>query len=258
MTDKSSKKQTPEPGREQAFEALNRLHRTLDDLDERGLVLSLAAFAEDALGQLLAAFMRPTQASADLLTGFNAPLGTFSSRIKACAALGLINDDQFKDLEYLRKIRNEFAHSWEHVSLDQDKLASFTRNLTFSYLDDRFPETNAEKLRSSIAALLTDISSMVNQMKVKDSGVKVTGSRLMPLFPGEHSKQISRARERLDWVKSELEDAAGERRRFCIHTLGLLRLQIGLLATLVPKTLKREVMLMVIEAEDISSEISGH
>jgi hypothetical protein len=77
------------------------------------LVLSLAAFAEEALGALLKAFMTPSEATAQLIEGFNAPLGTFSSRIKAAYAIGLITKEQFLDLERLRKIRNEFAHSWK-------------------------------------------------------------------------------------------------------------------------------------------------
>jgi hypothetical protein len=46
----------------------------LRNLDDRGLVLSLAAFAEDALGSLLREFMIPSEATKQLLEGFNAPL----------------------------------------------------------------------------------------------------------------------------------------------------------------------------------------
>ncbi len=80
------------------FGPLNRLTDTLHDHDERGLMLSLAAFAQEALGRLIEAFVLPVEASKDLLTGFNAPLGTFSSRIKASYALGLINEEQFRCL----------------------------------------------------------------------------------------------------------------------------------------------------------------
>ena len=165
-----------------AFGPLNRLSQTLREHDERGLVLCLAAFAEEALGRLLTAFLLPVTTTKDLLIGFNAPLGTFSARIKACYSLGLINQEQFRDLEYLRKIRNEFAHSWESTSLSQDKLASFSRNMSFSFLEKAYPETNAEKIRGSIAALLADITSMAQQIEDKDRGIKVTGTRLFPMF----------------------------------------------------------------------------
>ncbi|WP_241522926.1 hypothetical protein [Chimaeribacter arupi] len=93
------------------FNDLNILNGYLDSLDERGLILSLAAFSEDSLGKLLSEFMRDSKTSKDLIEGFNAPLGTFSSRIKACYSLGLITDKQYNDLEILRKVRNKFSRS---------------------------------------------------------------------------------------------------------------------------------------------------
>jgi DNA-binding MltR family transcriptional regulator len=47
---------------------------------------------------------------AKLTTGFNAPFGTFSSRIVGALALGLISADEYHDLEIIRGIRNDFAH----------------------------------------------------------------------------------------------------------------------------------------------------
>src|SRR5690606_22499145 len=105
------------------FGALNEISRLLRNLDDRGLVLSLSAFAEDALGDLVGECMAPVEASKRLLEGFNAPLGTFSSRIKASLALGLISSEQYRDLEHLRKIRNEFAHDWRPVDLTAKAIA---------------------------------------------------------------------------------------------------------------------------------------
>ncbi len=233
------------------FGPLNRLTNTLRDHDERGLILSLAAFAEEALGRLIEAFMLPVQASKDLLTGFNAPLGTFSSRIKASYALGLINEEQFKDLEYLRKIRNEFAHSWEHVSLTQDKLAALANNMSFSYLDDAFPETSADKVRTSITALLTDISSMAQQIHSNRARVKVTGTRLVPMFSGDFSVQVQKARERLERVRTQYKSTTGERKRFSTRRLDLFDLQLGILLTLVPREMRSDVMTIIAEAEEL-------
>lgn len=39
-------------------------------------------------------------------------LEPFSSRIKAVYAFGLATEQQYKDMEILRKIRNSFAHDW--------------------------------------------------------------------------------------------------------------------------------------------------
>src|SRR5690554_3598617 len=141
------------------FGGINLLTRSLHDLDDRGLILSLAAFSEEALGELLKAFMMPSDATKQLVEGFNAPLGTFSSRIKAAYALGLITKDQFLDLERLRKIRNEFAHTWKSVSLSKQKVAALIDDMSFSRLDERFPDTLSDKVRSSMSCLLIEIRS---------------------------------------------------------------------------------------------------
>ena len=54
----------------------------LEKLDERALVLSLAAFAEEELRDLIKAYLMPGEAANKLLEGFSAPLGTLSARIR--------------------------------------------------------------------------------------------------------------------------------------------------------------------------------
>lgn len=233
------------------FGPLNRLTKTLHDHDERGLILSLAAFAEDALGRLIEAFMLPVQASKDLLTGFNAPLGTFSSRIKASYALGLINEEQFKDLEYLRKMRNEFAHSWEHVSLEKQNLSSLASNMSFSYLDSSFPETNADKVRSSISALLTDISSMAQQILAKEKRVKLMGTRLFPMFHGDLPAQVQQARQSLESIRAQQNCTTEAHKRFLDRRLSLLVMQLNILISQAPKEMKHDIQEIVSELKNL-------
>jgi hypothetical protein len=42
----------------------------------------------------------------------NGPLATFSARIRIASAFGLINADQRSNLDYVRELRNAFAHSF--------------------------------------------------------------------------------------------------------------------------------------------------
>lgn len=132
--------QDPPVPEDEVFGDINLLTRSLRDLDDRGLVLSLAAFVEEALGELLKAFMMPSEATSQLLEGFNAPLGTFSSRIKAAYSMGLVTREQFLDLERLRKIRNEFAHSWKPIDITKPKVASLIDGMNFSRIESRFPD----------------------------------------------------------------------------------------------------------------------
>lgn len=231
--------------KDNTFGPLNRLGRSLRMLDERGLVLSLSAFAEEALGELVLAFLRDNKSSRDLFAGFNAPLGTFSARIKAAHALGLIDDEQFTDFECLRKIRNAFAHSWDIISLERQDLAAYARNMSFSNLDDEFPKTSAAKVRSSISALLTDIRSQTHQMRLKGTGLKVQPHRLFPMIYGEGRGKVTEenfehAKSRFVELEAALNTATGEERRFHLHNLKLFAYQVGLLREHVPPTLQHK------------------
>lgn len=196
------------------FGGINLLNKSLDDLDERGLVLSLAAFAEDALGQLLKAFLLTNEATNQLLEGFNAPLGTFSARIKAAYALGLIEKDQLDDLERLRKMRNEFAHSWRPIGFENAKISALIKALNYSSIDDKFPETLREKVQSSLSAVLIELRSSTNQIQVKDQRVKLKASRLFALIGGDVDRQIEQAEKQVVGLEEHLKSATGEKADF--------------------------------------------
>jgi hypothetical protein len=108
-----------------------------DFLDEfnketpRGAALAGAAFIDDLLEKVLAAFLIKNKSAEDLTSGFSAPLGTFSARIAACHALGLISDNEARECGLIRKIRNEFAHK-VMMSFDDERLKSMCSSLTYS------------------------------------------------------------------------------------------------------------------------------
>jgi mannitol operon repressor len=76
----------------------------------RGRVLISTSFMEQQLKDILQAFMIENDGAASLFEAGNPPLGTFSARIGACFALGLISETEHHDLTLIRKIRNDFAH----------------------------------------------------------------------------------------------------------------------------------------------------
>lgn len=205
---------TPAEDNPDGFTEFNRLSKRLSGLDERGLVLSLSAFAEDSLGELLRVFMRDHVASKDLLEGFNAPLGTFSSRIKAAIALGLISADQFTDLENLRKIRNQFSHTWEDISFNDQRIKDRIRNLSYSSVDDNYPKTAMEKVKSSITSILIEIRVTIRQIEKLGSGAALIGTRLFAGLSGADEKeQISSAMESYERLRAKLLLAESEEER---------------------------------------------
>jgi DNA-binding MltR family transcriptional regulator len=202
----------------------------LRDLDDRGLVLSLAAFAEDALGSLLREFMVPSEATKLLLEGFNAPLGTFSARIKACLALGLIAKDQYNDLERLRKIRNEFAHHWRHVDLSSQSVAGHVAALSYGTLTNHFPETPAAKVRESLTSLLIALRSITHQIKAKQWQAAVRGASLIAGFAiGTFDQQLEAATDEFDALCQARDSASGERLVFQEVLIRRFASKIGLL-----------------------------
>lgn len=80
---------------------------------ERGQVLLATGLFEEHLKEMLLAQLVKGKQTDELVDGSNAPLGTFSARINACYALGLISEDECYNLTIIRRIRNEFAHNIE-------------------------------------------------------------------------------------------------------------------------------------------------
>jgi len=196
------------------FDEFNQLNARLRDLDDRGLVLSLAAFADDSLRELLRAFMRESAAADQLLDGFNAPLGTFSARIKAAHALGLLTGDQCNDLENLRKIRNAFSHTWEPITFDAPQVKDRILNLSYSSIDDEYPATLADRLRTSIAAILIELRVVTNNIETGGRRLPLIGTRLIAGLGGSEEDQIVRARSDLERLRERLSSAKGREKAF--------------------------------------------
>jgi hypothetical protein len=104
----------------------------LDELNaetERGVALVVTSYLDTLLGDALAAFLVDNESAAVLLSGFNAPLGTLSTKIAACHALGIITDAEMRECNIARRIRNEFAHQIE-VTFETDRVRDLCANLT--------------------------------------------------------------------------------------------------------------------------------
>lgn len=95
---------------------LRRFRALLNEMNRespRGMVLISGSLLDEHLADCIKARMVDHSAVSKLTSGFNAPLGTFSARIAAALALGLISEDEHHDLEIIRGVRNDFAHRIE-------------------------------------------------------------------------------------------------------------------------------------------------
>lgn len=101
------------------------------DESARGVALVFATMLDEQLKSAIDAFLVDHSVIIKLTEGFNAPIGTLSTR--TLLAFGLVSEREFNEIELIRKIRNEFAHSidmtFEHPSVSSRcKLLSWAIN----------------------------------------------------------------------------------------------------------------------------------
>lgn len=108
------------------------LAKFVDELrneSDRGLPLVAMALIDELLKESLRAFFCEGPSALRLLSGANAPLGTLSSRIEACYALGLIDRFEYSEVSILHKVRNEFAHAKHGTSFHLEKIKGLCASL---------------------------------------------------------------------------------------------------------------------------------
>lgn len=118
-----------------AFKDHGKILEILQSESQRGGVLLGAAMLDDCLLKLLKGFMVDSAAHEVerlLEGGLSAPLGSFSARTLIAYCLGLISEDEFKDIEIIRDIRNKFAHNLLEISFDNQSIQDKCKNLTAS------------------------------------------------------------------------------------------------------------------------------
>lgn len=143
-----------EPELKELAEFLNEFNNESD----RGAALNAAAVLDDWLQKILEAFFADNKSGRDLTSGFNAPLGTFSAKAAAAHALGLIQDNEYQEITLIRKIRNEFGHSWRGVNFESQKVVSFANQLPWCGPSELESEsTPRSRFNFSVSILLTDL-----------------------------------------------------------------------------------------------------
>ena len=140
---------------------LTILNRELSGGSDRSCVISACSIVDHLLGKTLRTFLVPNPMSRDrLFDSPTAPLGSFSARIDMAFRLGLIGHRLSRDLHRLRKIRNDFAHSFDSTTLGerkyQDKVNAVISSLG---LEDKVPDMfdkpyNSPRGRFTVCVLL--------------------------------------------------------------------------------------------------------
>ncbi|PKB43054.1 mannitol repressor [Cellulophaga sp. RHA19] len=144
----------PEPEMKELGEFLNSFNKESD----RGAVLLAGSILDEWLLEIIESYLIKDKVSKELLLGFGAPLGTFSAKTKVAYSLGLIEKKEYEEINIIRKIRNEFGHSWKGVNFESTKIEKECNKLDWlGPIDDSIKRTNRSKFNFTIAILLTDL-----------------------------------------------------------------------------------------------------
>ncbi len=119
--------------------------KDLDDLEaelyganDRAVAIMLGAFMESALTKYLKTRFRQDMNSDErrAIYDYEGPLGTFSAKTSIAYAIHAIGPITRSDLDHIRIIRNEFAHSRKHMNFSDPETAAVCLHLKTPDLED--------------------------------------------------------------------------------------------------------------------------
>ena len=122
---------------------------------DRGAALVGAALIDTRIERILRGHFVSKRIADQLLSGGNAPIGTFSARMKLTYGLGLITRMEFEECELIRKIRNEFAHEVHGLSFRIQKIAALAVRLQASTRERKRFEGSARQVFINSVILLS-------------------------------------------------------------------------------------------------------
>jgi DNA-binding MltR family transcriptional regulator len=94
------------------------LLKEVEGISDRAGAIVLSALVEDHLITLLKASLHQEEVIIKEMFNGTGPLAAFSTKIKLAFLIGLISEKALKNLDYIRKIRNAFAHNYSVSSFD--------------------------------------------------------------------------------------------------------------------------------------------
>ncbi len=100
------------------------------DESDRAAAILAASFLENFLGEFLKNYMVKDQEVLDGLLKVYGPLATFGARRECAYAFGYIDETLRKDIKYIAKVRNEFAHNYERNSFSDTPIPDLCQNLS--------------------------------------------------------------------------------------------------------------------------------
>ena len=100
------------------------------DRGQAASVLTTIGAIEDVLDAVIKSRMvvLSRKMESRLFRGYG-PLSTFAAKIDIAFALGLLSDQDYADMQIIRKVRNEFAHSRSVIGFEKKEIADLVQKL---------------------------------------------------------------------------------------------------------------------------------
>lgn len=111
------------------FRELSEMFARLDNESDRAVALIVTAWIDDSLTEMIKTRLFQDKKKLELMFGPSGPFGTFSSKITMAFLMGRISKTVFNNLETIRKIRNDFAHSRGDLSFSSESVNDRCKNL---------------------------------------------------------------------------------------------------------------------------------
>jgi DNA-binding MltR family transcriptional regulator len=165
----------------QTDEDLDALADAFENETDRGAVILLATVFEDKLSDALLKTMKPLNSDEkSRLFNYDAPLGTFSAKIRMSHALGILNKEMFRMAEVIREMRNACAHSRKGISFADPALANAMYLLAQILGYDGLPLRNAKQRRFVFLLFVNYL--VVNLYPPKKSGMRTHISDILQAY----------------------------------------------------------------------------
>ncbi|HWO01756.1 MAG TPA: MltR family transcriptional regulator [Blastocatellia bacterium] len=111
------------------FREVSKMVVKLKDESDRAVALIITAWVDDALTEMLKRTLVQDEKVIDDMFRHIGPLGTFSSRIGLAYLVARISRTVYENLETIRKIRNDFAHTRDDLQFSSQSISDRCKNL---------------------------------------------------------------------------------------------------------------------------------
>ncbi|MFY8097859.1 MAG: MltR family transcriptional regulator [Flavobacterium sp.] len=175
------------------FEKVNKVREQLDSESDRGCCLMAVSFIENEIEILISQKLVGSEKFIKNLFEFNGPLGTFSSKIKMAFALGFISKSTMDNLELIRKVRNDFGHTYEPINFDTENIRQRIMQLKGHFYD--VAEINEISARAIFTNTVSSILSLIHTSEILME--KFTEKETEKVFDKEFQKSTREEAKRL-------------------------------------------------------------